>query len=325
MHSCFPACACGAPVPGRRGFLKRAAAGYLVLRAGVSARSAEPAVPPFPGLPLVDLHVHCTHRGRVDDDVLVHQRNTGVRTTVLLPAGESGGLAAGAAGNEHVAALVRRHPDRFARFANENAFRAGAPRVIERELRAGAIGIGELKDEVTCDSADMTRIAEVAREHDVPMLIHFQDGSYNDGYSRFHRMLEKFPTVRFIGHAQTFWANIDQAAQAPGPNEARPVTRGGLTDRWLEDYPNLYADLSASSGNRALARDPSFTRDFLTRHQDKLLYGSDCFCPTGVGPQCLGAVKLGLLRQFAASDSILQKILFGNARRICRFPASHRA
>ena len=38
----------------------------------------------------------------------------------------------------------------------------------------------------------------------------------------------------------------------------------------------MYGDLSAGSGLNALTRDEDFTRDFLTRHQDKLLYGSDC-------------------------------------------------
>jgi predicted TIM-barrel fold metal-dependent hydrolase len=274
-------------------------------------------------LPIVDLHVHGTHRDRPDDDVIVHQRNTGIRTTVLLPAGTTGGLAAGAAGNEHCTALVRRHPERFVRFANENAFRPDAAKTIERELKAGAIGIGELKDKVACDSDDLERIIAVAREHDVPLLLHFQDGSYNDGFARFHRVLEKHPTVKFIGHATTFWAHIDRAAPASGRDNSGPVARGGLTDRWLADYPNLYGDLSAGSGNRALSRDAEFTQSFLTRHQDKLLYGSDCFCATGVGPQCLGATKLSLLRQFTADESILKKILFGNARKLLRLPPEH--
>ena len=46
-----------------------------------------------------------------------------------------------------------------------------------------------------------------------------------------------------------------------------PIVRGGITDRWLSDYPNLFADLSANSGNNALTRDPSFTADFLKRQK----------------------------------------------------------
>jgi hypothetical protein len=58
------------------------------------------------------------------------------------------------------------------------------------------------------------------------------------------------------------------------------VTAGGLTDRYLADYPNMFGDLSAGSGLNALTRDEDFTRGFLERHQDKLLFGSDCSDPT---------------------------------------------
>ena len=39
----------------------------------------------------------------------------------------------------------------------------------------------------------------------------------------------------------------------------------------------------ANSCNNALNRDPEFMRGFLARHQDKLLFGSDCACLDGKG------------------------------------------
>lgn len=307
----------------RREFLTGAAAAVFTLNthgAGAARVGAE-TLDKSEGLPTVDIHVHCTHRGRTDEGTLVHQHNTGMKTSILLPGGETGGLAAGCAGNAHVVAFARQHPDQLFYFANENVFRPNAVREIERYLAMGAIGIGELKDNVACDSPDMQRIAEVAREHAVPMLIHFQDGSYNDGYVRFHRMLEKFPTVNFIGHATTFWANIDKIYQVKGVSYPKGrVAVGGLTDRWLADYPNLYADLSAGSGNGALLRDPEFTKGFLSRHQDKLMYGSDCYCVTGNGPLCHATVKLGVLKELCPTDAIRKKLLFGNARRLLKLP-----
>ncbi len=76
--------------------------------------------------------------------------------------------------------------------------------------------------------------------------------------------------TKFIGHADAFWANVsaDYANDVDYPSG--PIVRGGLTDKLLGDYPNLFGDLSANSGNNALSRDAAFTRDFLTRHQDKL-------------------------------------------------------
>ncbi len=41
--------------------------------------------------------------------------------------------------------------------------------------------------------------------------------------------------------------------------------------------------MSANSGNNALSRDPDFSREFFVRHQDKLIFGSDCSCLDGHG------------------------------------------
>src|SRR5207245_9557291 len=64
---------------------------------------------------------------------------------------------------------------------------------------------------------------------------------------------------------------------------AGKIKPGGVTDKLLGDYPNLFADLSANSGNNALSRDPEFTAGFLKRHESKLIFGSDCSCSDGRG------------------------------------------
>jgi predicted TIM-barrel fold metal-dependent hydrolase len=142
---------------------------------------------------------------------------------------------------------------------------------------------------------------------------------YNYGFDRFHRMLEKYPKVNFLGHAQTWWANIDSRhADQKVLYPKGPVTPGGLTDRYLRDYPNMYGDLSAGSGLNALTRDEAFTRDFLTRHQDKLLYGSDCSDTEGQGEKCQGAQTLATIRRLAATKRIERKLLYENARALFR-------
>src|SRR2546426_286964 len=70
---------------------------------------------------------------------------------------------------------------------------------------------GEQKFGVECDSAAMQKLYKLAEAYHVPILMHWQAGSYNYGLERFHVMLAKYPKVNFIGHAQTWWANIDQA------------------------------------------------------------------------------------------------------------------
>ena len=132
-------------------------------------------------------------------------------------------------------------------------------------------------------------------------------------------MLERYPTVSFIGHAQTWWANIDANHRDQTVLYPRgPVTPGGLTDRYLSDYPNMYGDLSAGSGLNALTRDEGFTREFLSRHQRKLLYGSDCSDHDGGGPKCQGAQTIATLRRLAATPAVLRRLLYENARALFR-------
>jgi len=97
-----------------------------------------------------------------------------------------------------------------------------------------------------------------------------------------------------------------------------PVTRGGITDRLLSDFPNLYGDLSAGSGLNSMLRDEEHARQFLARHQDKLLFGSDCSDTAGQGDKCLGARILAAIRRLAPDQAAVRKILSGNASRLLK-------
>lgn len=285
---------------------------------------------PAPAEPIIDIHQHLGYSGRPDDVLLAHQRALGATMTILLPAGRSvvtasthegvsNGLQARALGNEACYRFAAVHRNAFRFGANEVPDIEGATDEVERYLRRGGVVIAEQKFGVACDSPAMQKIYELARAFDVPVLLHWQHKMYNYGFERFHRMLEKYPTVRFLGHAQTWWANIDRDhADQSVLYPKGPVTRGGLTDRYLSDYSNMYGDLSAGSGLNALTRDEDFTRDFLTRHQDKLVYGSDCSDLDGTGPKCQGAQTIAAIRRLAASHAIERKLLHGNAKRLFR-------
>jgi predicted TIM-barrel fold metal-dependent hydrolase len=80
----------------------------------------------------------------------------------------------------------------------------------------------------------------------------------------------------------------------------------------------MYGDLSAGSGLNALTRDEDHSRDFLQRHQDKLLYGSDCNDWVGKGSACQGAQTIATLRRLAPSKEIERKLLYRNARKMFR-------
>ena len=106
-----------------------------------------------------------------------------------------------------------------------------------------------------------------------------------------------------------------------------------MTDKWLSEFPNLYGDISANSGNNALSRDPEFARGFVARHQDKLIFGSDCSCTDGHGAgvsqnnnpeakrlegKCVARETLTVVRNLAASKASFHKIAWENGVRLFR-------
>lgn len=304
----------------RREFLKGTAAALAC--SCVTAGAA-----PNPDEPVIDIHQHTDYSGRTNEQLLIHQRAMGITTTILLPAGrpmqidsthkgKSNGLAAAASGNEAVVAMAKEYPKEFIYFANEVPDIPETRKELEKYLKLGAKGIGEQKFNVDCDSAAMQLVAEIAQEYGVPVLMHFQHETYNKGIERFHKMLEKFPKVNFIGHAQTWWGNIDKAHVQTVLYPMGKVTPGGITDRYLSDYPNMFADMSAGSGLGALLRDEEHTKAFFTRHQDKVLYGSDCNDTIGRGRGCQGSQTLAAIRRLAPTKEIERKILFENSKKL---------
>jgi predicted TIM-barrel fold metal-dependent hydrolase len=67
-----------------------------------------------------------------------------------------------------------------------------------------------------------------------------------------------------------------------------------------------------------MLRDEDHARDFLKRHQDKLLFGSDCNDRQANGPTCLGAKIIAAVRRFAPDKKAERKMLYGNAVRLMK-------
>ena len=164
--------------------------------------------------PIIDIHQHTGYHGRTDQQFIAHQRAMGITKTIILPAGtyvdlpstrngRANGLAARCTGNEDSVKLVKELPGEMVFFANEVPDMPGARKNLEKYLKLGAIGIGEQKFHLDVESKSMMIIYDIAKEFGVPVLMHFQHNVYNLGFDRFHRILEKYPTVNFIGHAQT--------------------------------------------------------------------------------------------------------------------------
>jgi uncharacterized protein len=282
------------------------------------------------GSPVFDLHHHMRQQPAGN---LAHLDGAGVTKANLLTR---------AAAADQVKALEAAAPGRFTWFSSYDVTRPDAEQVLTEAVKAGAQGFGELKFHVAADGPELRRIYALAAELGVPILIHFQEvdhfpneGTWATGYARvFDSILKAYPKTTFIGHADAFWANVSADYRNEAAYPAGPIVRGGVTDKWLGDYPNLYADMAANSGNNALSRDQAFTADFLKRHQNKLIFGSDCSCPDGRGGgvsqannpaasrmagKCVARETLGLLKRSASAD-VFQKLVWGNAHKLLKIP-----
>lgn len=309
----------------RRQFLKKSA--LFIASTGVAGCEISRSSSEY----IIDIHQHVGYSGRAEEFLLEHQRNMGISRTILLPAGRprnsasthegvSNGLEAKCLGNEACYRFSLLHPGGYAFGANEVPDAPDALKEIEKYLELGAVVLGEQKFGIECDSPEMQGIYQLAADFNVPVLMHWQFERYNYGFDRFHRMLAKYSRTRFIGHAQTWWAHIDKAYRDDAANlyPTGPITPGGLTDRYLTDYPNMFGDLSAGSGLNALTRDEEHARAFIERHQDKLLYGSDCNDPSGFPTGCQGAQTISAIKRLVPGGRIRSKLFHQNARRLLK-------
>ncbi len=101
---------------------------------------------------------------------------------------------------------------------------------------------------------------------------------YGGGIDNLEHLLQLCPRTDFLGHAPGFWCHI--SGDDRGLTEAYPdgpVLPGGRIEQLLDRYDNLYCDISAGSGCRALRRDPEYTRRLLLKHPDRFVYARDYF------------------------------------------------
>jgi uncharacterized protein len=282
------------------------------------------------GSPVFDLHFHLRQQPAAN---LAHLDGAGVTKANLLTRGPA---------LEQVKALQAAAPGRFTWFNSHDVSRPDAEQAVTQAVKDGAQGFGEMKFHVAADGPEFRRIYALAADLRVPILIHFQEvdhfaneGTWATGYAKtFESILKAHPKTTFIGHADAFWANVSGDYHNEAAYPSGPIKRGGVTDKLLGDYPNLFGDLAANSGNNAMSRDPEFTADFLKRHQNKLFFGSDCSCSDGRGGgvsqnnnpaasrlagKCVARETLTLLKRSASAD-VFQKLVWGNIHKMLKIP-----
>jgi len=288
------------------------------------------------GGPVVDCHHHL-RRSRPDQPVdanIVHMDGCGVSNAMALARENSA---------EQIQGIEAKYPGRILGwFASADITKPEAEAQLTAAVKQGAIGLGELKFHVEASGPELRRMYALAADLSVPILVHFQEvphtpteGLFATGFKNFEAILKAYPKTRFIGHADAFWANIsaDYANQDAYPSGK--IKPGGISDKLLSDYPNLFGDLAANSGNNALTRDPDFTPGFLKRHEAKLIFGSDCACTDGKGGgisqggnpgasrlagKCVARETLGVLKR-TVSPASFRRLTWENAHNTYKLKA----
>ncbi|HEY0670716.1 MAG TPA: amidohydrolase family protein [Longimicrobiales bacterium] len=202
-----------------------------------------------------------------------------------------------------------RHPQRFITFANislegidDPDYGARTAAQLERDVKSGARGLKifknlgmEVRDKsgkrVPTDDARLDAVWRKAAELGIPVLIHtgdpapfWQPHDRNnerwlelkevparirpaDKYPPFdtimaeqHRLFGKHPKTTFI-NAHLGWYGHDL----------------GKLGQLLDRYPNMYTEIGAVLAE--LGRQPRQARAFLTKYQDRVLFGKDTYNP----------------------------------------------
>ena len=280
----------------------------------------------------IDLHLHLTpfqlpKLGKMNltsgKNMLPHLEELGIEKGVLMSSAE-GGLPFGT--NKSNRKICEKFPDRYAWMCAVDP--KGKEPVYNRLARfksQGAIGIGELTCNRRLDDPFLQALFAAAEKLRMPVTIHmspevgYSYGVVDDpGLPLLETVLAKFPDLKILGHSQTFW--IEMSADAPRDKEGRnswgdgPIVPGGRVPELFEKYPNLYGDLSANSGSRAIMRDEEFGLAFLETYADRLFFATDMVNRDMVFP--LGAWIDEMVSCGRLSRGAYEKIVRENARRI---------
>lgn len=124
----------------------------------------------------------------------------------------------------------------------------------------GVVGFGEHYGRgLDFDDPKCMQLYAACAEVGLPVLFHMDNRNNmdDDNLSHLENALKTYPECVFIGHGPGFWSKMKVA------------------DGLIGKYKNLYADISAGSGAGAIGRDKVYSREFMLRHADRVLFGTD--------------------------------------------------
>lgn len=268
---------------------------------------------------LLDIHTHLVPygeasgypRGIAVDELIAWMDESGVAQAVILPL-ESPECDTEYAPSAQAWELCGEFPDRLIPFVGADPRQQQVLEKVRHYHGRGAKGYGEHKCGLAIDDERSMAVYRLCGEVRLPVLFHMDPGLNSDeaGLPGLERALREAPETDFIAHGPGWWTAISGDDDRAGGYPSGAISPGGAADRLLSECPNLYAEISAGSGNNALTRDPGFTEGFLARHWRKLLFGSDYFLVGQRVPQ------VEWLRTYPMPDEWREAIGWGNARRL---------
>lgn len=248
--------------------------------------------------PAIDVHSHHYVRTPAELDAWVQTMDdVGLEKTIIL----SG--ATGARFDE-VAAFYRRYPERFEVWCgidytgfDQPGYGPAAAAELERCKKAGARGVGELSDKgrglggttnrpgMHIDDARLDPVLQKCAELKLPINIHVGEDQwmyqpmdrFNDGLMNAWKWKIP-PSPDVLGHDEVV-ATLDRAVKRHREttfiachfaNCCSDLDRLG---RMMDENPNLLADMGARFAE--ISPIPRTVSRFLTRYQDRILYGTD--------------------------------------------------
>lgn len=218
--------------------------------------------------------------------------------------------SSGAEFQKGLANLTARHPNRFVQFANvdftkidEPNFGENAARQLEQDVKNGARGLKVFKNlgmfvkdkngkRVQTDDPRIDPVWAKCAELGIPVLIHVGEpmafwqpwdrfnerwlelkqfpnrrrdspefASFEQTIGELHNVIRKHPKTTFI-NAHLGWLGNDLARLG----------------KLMDEMPNMYTEIGAVL--HELGRQPKMAREFMIRHQDRVLFGKDIWEPT---------------------------------------------
>ena len=234
----------------------------------------------------------------------------------------------------------------------EQGWSAKAVRELERCVKAGARGVGELSDKgfglhysrgfgPHLDDPIMKPLIKRCGELKIPINIHEADplwmylpmDSTNDGLMNAYTWRIDSTKKGILGHARLI--NTLENVVRDNTNTtfiachfANCEYDLSIIGSLLDKYPNLYADVSARFGETSTI--PRYMASFYEKHQDKLLYGTD-----NMPESDMYEITFRILESsdehfyyyrfyhwpsygFGLNDKILKKVYQDNAKKILR-------